>query len=182
MEKSESRRRQRLAFAPTWDNYYIRWTAAFLKQHKWRVDRLHDFDDLMQDAYLVFVKVCDTYPRVMDPGHFFSLYKRSMINKMHDRSCARSRHGKVNISLPEDVSDFFIGRIGEAGNAGYAAALLAELPEEMRLVVDYLTTNQSETPRRKRGQPRENLSMRVCRELGLPKCDPVADLKELLAT
>ena len=172
--------RAQIAWSPQWGPDYIKWTSKFLKKNKWRVDAIHEFSDLMQDSFLVFVRICQTYPRVTDPKHFFSLYKRAMINKMHDRSCARTRHRKVEVVLPEDVADFFIGRIGEAGNAGYATALLNELPEEMQAVIHHLTSNQ-ERPRRVRGAPRENLSRKICREMDLPEDrDPVKELKELL--
>lgn len=175
-----ARRRERIAWSPQWGPEYIKWTTGFLRANKWRVDAIHDLSDLMQDAWLIFHKICKTYPRVTDPKYFFSLYKRAMINKMHDRSCARTRHRKVEVVLPEDIADFFIGRIGEAGNAGYVSALLHELPEEIQAVIQHMTTIQ-EKPRRVRGAPRENLSRRICREMGLPEDrDPVKELKELL--
>jgi len=174
------KKRERIAWSPKWGPDYIKWTAAFIRDNKWRVDRIHDVQDLMQDAWLIFDKISKTYPRVTDPANFFGLYKRAIINKFHDRSCTKTRRGKVEVTLPEDVADFFIGRIGEAGNAGYAAALINELPEEMKLVIQHMTSNESR-PRRCRSQPRENLSMRICRSMGLPEGrDPVKELKELL--
>ena len=173
-------RREQIAWSPKWGPDYVKWTSSFLKANKWRVDPVNDLQDLMQDAYLVFVKICQSYPRVINPKHFFNLYKRAMINKMHDKSCARTRRRKVEVTLPEDVTDFFVGRIGEAGNAGYVVALLQELPEEMQAVIQYMTTNQ-EKPHRVRNGPRENLSRRICREMGLPTDrDPVKELKSLL--
>lgn len=177
----QRQKRQHVSWSPQWGPEYVKWTTGFIRVNQWRVDRIHDFDDLMQDAYLVFSKVAATYPRVIDPKYFFNLYKRAMVNKMHDRSCAKTRRGRKEIVLPEDVADFFIGRIGEAGNAGYAAALLNELPEEMKMAVTCMTSNQAQ-PRREKGQPRENLSRRICRQLGLPTTrDPVRELKELFS-
>lgn len=174
------RRRVNVVWSPKWGLDYTKWTSSFIKNNKWRVDHIHDFKDLMQDAWIIFDKICRMYPRVIDPANFFSLYKRAIINKMHDRSCARTRHSKVEAVLPEDVADFFIGRIGEAGNAGYVAALLEELPEEMRAAIEHLTSNEPRQRKPKNG-PRENLSRRICRDLGLPKDrDPVKELKELL--
>jgi hypothetical protein len=178
----ERKQRLRISWSPKWGPDYIKWTASFIRDNKWRVDRIHDFQDLMQDAYLIFDKIAEAYPRVISPSNFFGLYRRAIINKFHDRSCAKTRHGKVEVTLPEDVADFFIGRIGEAGNAGYVTALINELPEEMRLVIQHMTSNEPR-PHRSRNQPRENLSRKICRTMGLPEDrDPVKELKQLLTT
>lgn len=176
------KRRVRILWSPKWGPEYIKWTANFLKQNMWRVDHTLDHDDLMQESWIIFDYLVRSYPRVIEPRHFFALYKRAIINKMHDRSCAKTRHGKMQVILPEDVADYFVGRIGEVENAGYAAALIRELPEEMKLVLDHLVTGDIQPPsKRRKLQPRENLSRRICRSLGLSlDKDPIMDLKRLL--
>ena len=99
---------------------------------------------------------------------------------MHDRSLYTQRKKCVDVPLPEDASDYFQGRIGEVTNAGYLMALLAESPE-LQLVLETLARGLPLEEPHEKLQPRENLSMRLCRILGLgPDKDPIADLKRLL--
>ena len=123
------------------------------------------------------MRMVETYPRVTQPGHFMALFKMAMTNKMHDRSLYTQRKKCVEVLLPEDASTYFQGRIGEVTNAGYLMALLAEEPE-LQLVLETLARG---LPIEKPSKKRENLSMRLCRILGLgPDKDPIASLKRIL--
>lgn len=184
MKRLQKRERERIVWKPVWGKEHSNWASSFNHENKWRCDSMLGHDDLMQESWIIFDKLTFTYPRVIEPKHFFALFKRSMVNKMHDRSCAKRRKDAVQAVLPADVADFFIGRIGETSNAGYLGALLNEAPEELRLVLEHLAKNGCrDNKRRSRFEPRENLSMKLCRSLGLPlDVDPLADLKRLLTT
>lgn len=148
--------RERLVWKPTWDKTYQKWTEGFMRANAWRCDKVNTVDDLMQEAFLVFQYVSDSYPRVTDPAYFFSIYKRSIINKMHDWSCRKRRRKDIEpVALPADVNEFFIGRIGETANGGYLTSLIKEMPEELTIALDYLSGS-------KRGalKPRLNAQMR----------------------
>jgi DNA-directed RNA polymerase specialized sigma24 family protein len=174
----ERRSREPICFTPKWTPEYETWTTRFMGQNRWRTDKINDVADLVQEAYFIFDYVAASYPRVINDKHFFSLYKRSVSNKMHDWSCRKSRRKAIEpAELPSDVSDFFIGRIGEVSNAGYVGALLNEAPEEMRLVLNYLSSNGLSD---EGTEKRENMSMKLCRILGLPQRDVMADLRRML--
>jgi hypothetical protein len=181
------RKRQPIIWTPEWGKAYEGWSVTFIKHNIWRVDHIHDFDDLLQEAYLTFQRVSYTYPRVVDEKHFMALFKRAMINKMHDRSCAKRRKEKVEAPLSQEVADFFTRRIGEVTNAGYMAALLDEMPEELKLALNIIISR--DTPFRKNNQQitqREGLGTALVRMLKLPKAtlylgtDPLSRLRELL--
>ncbi len=176
------RERMRIAWSPTWDEYKG-YTANYLRQQQWRCDPILDLNDLMQDAYLTFSKVKAHYPRVIEARHFMALYKRALANTLHDKANYRRKREAVEEVLPADVTDFCVGRIGEVSNAGYLMALIAELPEELRMVLDRLAQGvPQEPPRRgRRLTPREGLSMQLRRLLRLPmNSDPLAIIKRKL--
>lgn len=178
------RLRERIVWRPVWDGIYQGWTKKFIYENIWRCDNVHDPEDLLQDAYIVFVYLADTYPRVIDPPNFMALYKRAISNKIHDRSLYRKRRMAAEVVLSSDVSEFFTGRIGEMTNAGYIMSLLNEAPEEVRLALNMLANGMPDEkkPKRRSMQPRESLSAQLARLLVLgPDADPLNKLKKLLA-
>jgi len=164
-----------------WGKVYEGYAANFYRSNIWRCDRLHELSDLIQDAYVIFAKVRDTYPRVIEEKHFMALYKRALTNNMHDKASYRRRKDAVEVYLSSDVSEFFAGRIGGVDNSGYLAALLDEIPQDLRRALDLLAMGlppEPSTPRQRGMQTRESLSMQLRRLLRLPmNSDPLAILR-----
>lgn len=130
-----ARPRERVVWSPVWNKDYECWSAKFIKENMWRCDHRLSFQDLMQEAWLIFNHIAQSYPRVIEEKLFMALFKRASINKMHDRSCHKNRRKDSEVRTSKDVSEFFVGRIGEVTNAGYLAAILAEAPEELKLAI-----------------------------------------------
>ncbi len=184
-----TRKRERIIWWPEWSEEYQKWSASFISKNQWRCEQINDFDDLMQEAYLVFVYVANSYPRVVNDRHFFALFKRAMINKMHDRACRKKRR-KDTIEGPIFATyDVFTQRMGETDHGGFVAAVLNEMPEELKLVLDLLAAGEldPDPPKPHPGvlQPREHISTRAVaalRAYGYHAFgDPVGELKKLLA-
>lgn len=143
-----------LAFTPEWEPDLKRWTQTFIRQNKWRTDAIDGPEDLQQECYMLFMKCCRYYPRVVEAKHFFSLYRASVVNKFNDKSLYMKRKREVHtVDTLEDVSDLY----SEHNHAGYAAALAAEAPEELKAALYLLATNP-EALRRLRGSRRMNLN------------------------
>lgn len=181
-------KRERICWSPVWSKEYQIWSKFFILENKWRCDSLNGFDDLMQEAYLTFKYVADSYPRVIDDKQLMALYKRAMVNKMHDRSCRkRRRKDTVEDAIPTDVYTVFSGRMGEVTNSGYLAALLDEAPEELKVTLALLANGELDAPDkpRKRFEPRPSLTERALNALKAKgfaiNSDPIRGLKELLA-
>ena len=175
--------RESIVFTPTWGHEYQGYAHNYCRTQQWRCDYVHDLSDLMQDAYLVFVKVKDGYPRVIDAPHFMALFKVALRNSLHDKANYRQRKDSLEDHLSTDVSESCTGRIGEIGNAGYIAALIAEMPEELRLALNMLAKGLlNEREEKQPGlQPRESLSMQLRRLLRLPiNSDPLTMIKRFL--
>ena len=157
------RERERLSW-PEWETKHERWAKAFNREHKWRVDRLHDDSDLLQEAWLVFNYVYHAYPRILDPNHLFALFKRAMVNKMNDRACrVKRRRDSPEGPISCDIYEVLAGRMGEVTNGGYMAAVLNEAPEELKLVMAMIEKGKLDPqPRYSRElSERKNLSMRA---------------------
>jgi hypothetical protein len=181
-----ARQRERIVWTPVWTEEYTKWTRGFVRSNRWRCDPLYDKDDLEQEAFFVFAHVAATYPRIIDPGHFLALFKRAMINKMHDRSCRYNRRkGTVEAPISVDIYETFSGRIGEVTNSGYVAALYSEAPEELKLVMNILAEGSFDPPAKNRREAEQSptISARLCRALGVPAgSDPIAEIRQLLTT
>jgi len=186
---SERARKRECFWSPEWD-YYKPFALNFIKENKWRCDPVTDgWKDLQQDCWIVFDRVRRAYPRVVEPQHFMSLFKTALRNEFATK--ARNRQPKIEAEYhpPADASTFYLERIGEVGNAGYAKVLTQQMPEEMRLVM-HLAVNPKEIHHREtltRGTPlaRQNLNGKISRHLrrlGVNLVDPLGDLKRHLSS
>jgi len=121
---------------PTWDQKFQGWSAKFISKNKWRCE--DDFEDLMQDAYLVFRHVLASYPLIIEPKHLMALFKMTMINEYHDKSKIRSKRAAAEVSFETLVGDdmTLLETLGENNNEGYLRLLLNELPPEVRMALD----------------------------------------------
>ncbi len=178
----QKRQRPRLAYTPTWQGAVENWTHKFIRQNKWRCDRINGEEDLLQEAYLTFIKISEKYPNVVEPANFMSLYKRAVWNQMHDRARYLQRKRVLHAETSEDVSDLFEGRIGEVTNHGHLNLLLAEAPPELRQALLVIVNNPETLRDERRSKHRENLNMRLRRILGLDTAfDFASAIKALLS-
>jgi DNA-directed RNA polymerase specialized sigma24 family protein len=83
---TQRRKRFRLSWVPSWEGVIEGWSRKFIRLHQWRCDSIHTPDDLIQDAYLIYLKVYERYPRIYDPPHFMALFQRAMWNNLNDHS------------------------------------------------------------------------------------------------
>lgn len=112
-------------WSPVWNPAFCGgWAAAFVRRNLWRCERVHDFDDLMQDAYLVFVKVAKAYPAVRQPAQFTALYQRALANYFH--GLARHKRITDRVLLPDGTG---VADMLPTYNDGYISVLISEVPE-----------------------------------------------------
>ena len=173
MTPRRQRVRVRLSWSPKWEGHIRGWAVNFIRKNQWRCDRLHDFDDLLQDAYLVFLKIEERYPRVVHPPHFMALYKRALQNQFHDLARLRK---KLRTTFADADAETALEYYPDT----YLDAIIAEAPEAAKLAIKLLTSN----PGLLREEPaslRENLNMKLRRILGVgEEFDFAGSLRELL--
>ena len=157
------RARTAIAWSPSWNDDVQRWTAAFLHNSVWRCDHIHGVDDLMQDAYLLFHKVSERYPRVITQAAFMKLYKASLRNMLHDHARVMMLKRECFADECDDTEADLL--VGDTTNMGEFIHLLNDLPHT---IVDALNMI-AEHPEllRANGGVRENLNQKLRRLLNV---------------
>lgn len=170
--------RATLNWSPQWEGATRNWALGFIKKNRWRCDRINGFDDLLQDAYLTYLKIEQKYPRVMGQAHFMTLYRTAVRNEMHDRARYMRRKREQHQDTSVDAAEI-IGRIGEVTNEGYITLLIEQAPEELRLAL--VCIGQNPAALHHQNGHRENLNMKLRRVLGYDSSiDLIGGLRTLL--
>lgn len=172
------RERQSLSWTPVWEGPTKAWAISFISKNRWRCDRIHEFDDLIQDAYLTFLRICIKYPRVIGQANFMALFRSAMSNEMHDRARYIKRKHEVHEDTSVDPTELGDRRIGEVTNGGFGNLVIVSAPEPLRQALTCLIENPPEL--HQATGYRENLNMKLCRVLGYQGADLVGGLRSLL--
>ncbi len=129
--------RKRLSWSPQWEGLVKGYARSYINQHIWRCDPIHTTDDLLQEAYLIYIKICERYPRVNSQRHFVSLFKTALRNYIHDLS----RQQRLRLEALEDTSEDVLvlcdNCIGELTNEGELQVLCYQVPA-LKAAVQYL--------------------------------------------
>lgn len=171
---------------PRWEPEIRNWSLAYIRKNKWRYEHINDVADLIQDAYVVFLKVSDSYPRCVEPSHFMALYKTSLRNMLFDKS--REYERKLNLideyKCLDDTSDV---PAPQMHGFGELSAMISNGPPEIKMFMSFIQNDDNlvklrEPQRTKRGEPRLNFDQRVARLLGIGKFPFKDTLKQLLSS
>lgn len=165
------RERNRLVFTPQWEGQIKRYATGYIREHMWRCrqygsDEGEKFQDLLQEAWIIFDRISYTYPRVVDPPHFLALFKTALRNYFHDHSRYTQKHID---ETPCDVSVICADHVGEVTNEGYLRSLLANAPQELIFAFKALTAQDGRRRWEKGVKQRENLNMRLRRLTGFDR-------------
>lgn len=165
-------------YRPTFKGPIEGWLTNYCAANQWRTRGLAEFDDLLQDGYIVFARCAARYPELDAPEHFMALYKTAWINHFNDLSVKATR---IRNESADQLSDGESERVsadslvGESDNDGYLSVLIAEAPREVKLVLSLFLNAPSELLdaallgwRGKDRRCRTNGSKVICRLLGLP--------------
>lgn len=166
----EKRKRTPLIVYPTWNRYIETWTSRQVRLNLWRFDHIDGFDDVMQEARMLFCKLERKYPSVTDVPHFFTLYKTSLFRMFIDKS-RRKRDSVIDQNTSVDEMREEALPESSLQNYGHLALILEELPDELKTVLRILTSGRVRLkvnkPTRKL-LPRENYNMHLRRLMEKP--------------
>lgn len=176
MPSNPRSRRHVLRFEGAIEGY----TVNFLRSNFWRVQNSMEFEDCMQEAYCVFLRLVDRYGSVDTPQHFMGLYKRAWYNHFTDLSNLDTKR-RVEVSesqLSDEGEETYIGLVercaGDADCAGYLSLLLQQAPDDVRTVLSFFVAAPQEivdsTFRawRKAGRKKDGGNNMLCLVLGFP--------------
>lgn len=111
------------------------WATNHAKANFWRVKAIMEWDDLLQDAYYIFLKCRERYTGLHEAKHFMSLYQRAYRNHVTDLSWKASEQ-KAEVPVKIMESGINAETIGETDNEGYLAILLRQAPREVTMVLN----------------------------------------------
>lgn len=66
------------------NEYVERYIHATARRHMWKMNHYYDLEDLIQDGFLCWYKVCDKYADDVDRSkHLMALFKTTFLNHIH---------------------------------------------------------------------------------------------------
>lgn len=151
--------RKEIKFTPKWEGPIEGWATKYANKSVWRVRPEHDFDDLMQDAYIYFLTVKERYPRVVDPPHFMRLFQTCFINHINDLASRRTRRVDVaatSCSAPDaDILELAVAKYGNLDEVELEL-LIQDAPAEIQELIRTVQNGDRKPPlRRKKNGLRE---------------------------
>jgi hypothetical protein len=156
---------------PQWNDATIGWTRKFIRNNIWRTETINDMDDLIQDSYIVFMKVRDSYPQVVEAPLFMKLYQTALWRTFMDKGRKLKNDILASRYLTQEV-DAHMPHMQEY-NEGPLMAVLLDGPPELQLLMRFIEKDENlellREPQRKRwDQPRQNMDQRLSTLLGIP--------------
>lgn len=110
-----------------------------LKKDFWRVQRVMEWEDVLQEAYLCYMRTCGNYPDVADAPHFMALFKRLWFTTFTDlaNACSRSAHVLTAGQLYEDDEELpATEAVGSLDNDGALVLAIEQAPSEVLAVLN----------------------------------------------
>lgn len=162
-------------YFPEWKGPVEGWVVNNMRSQFWRVARIMDHDDYMQEAHCVFLRCAARYPVVDTPQHFMSLFQRTWLNRVHDLSRSNSAAAlEVKPGLDEDGEERMVAEpVGDTECLGFVTVLIHQAPDEVRSVLALLLSAPSEllelALQSLRGKSDRSLNRWLNDRIGLPQ-------------
>jgi hypothetical protein len=174
-----------MSYQPVFKGPIEGWTVNYCTKNFWRVEGTQQMADLLQEAYIVYLRCSAKYPHAETPQHFMSLYMRAFSNQFTELARADTRHRQMAAPLPTDDEGQPNDSIGELKTDGDLAILLSQAPREVLMVLNLFLSAPTEIIELAlagwKGKDKRCLtsgSKKICIMLGLPKDLDVLQLVE----
>ena len=131
-------------FQPEFDHALEGWVHNYLKTNYWRVERTLSYDDVMQEAHIVYLGLVQRYTAVDNQGWFMALFKRSWTGHFYDLAMRASRIRVNEVSstpqyVDEDESESYLDlAVGDRDNLGAFEVLVNQAPREVKEVLNLM--------------------------------------------
>lgn len=169
-----------MSYQPEFKGPIEGWVVNHMTKNYWRVASTIPREDLLQEAYVVFLRCKRNYTdqgRVKSPQHFMALFKTSWTNEFTNLSLADT-NSRFLVSENKDYGDgeVTMEAIGETDNDGSLAVMVRQAPVEVLMVLNLFLSAPQElldlalsswNINDRRG--RTGSSKRLCKILGLPE-------------
>lgn len=161
-----------MGFEPDWGEHAFLVAKKYLARHVWRVRPLHELDDLLQDSYLLFLRVQERY-EFDSVNHFMFMWKRCLHNMVGNLALARTRRREERLPDESYLRDCGRGREREFEWEHDQQAA----PREVRALLSRVKAGAGHRCRFRRvGRGRETTNQFLCR---LAQVSPRVPLRRL---
>lgn len=122
----------KIRFTPRWPgpiqghaiNLVKRWFPALCSEY--------EFEDLLQEAYIVYMKCKQAYPHIDNPAWFMAMFSRSLHNKLINLAARSGRYISTEDMSPDDEP-------ATNTDEGFLRMVLQELPDEIKDLIRTVT-------------------------------------------
>jgi DNA-directed RNA polymerase specialized sigma24 family protein len=150
-------------YEPNWGDAILAYATKYLAKNAWRTSPLYELDDLLQEAYLLFVRLVERYEFV-GPNHFMAMWKRSLHNLIVNAAKFRTRRREQ--PLPENLT-----RLDRSFREVDWKLLLEDAPPAVRQLVTSIEGHSAygrkPSHQKLAGGVRETTGAFLCRRAGL---------------
>lgn len=123
-----------MSFNAEWKGPIEGYVTNFLTKNYWKVARTCPREDVMQEAYCVFLRCKRKYPHIEEPKHFMALFKTAWYHEFMDLANADTEQ-RVEQQPLENESGEILESIGELNNDGMLAVMIRQAPAEVNTVL-----------------------------------------------
>ena len=131
-------------YIPKFEGAIEGYVVNFLRTNYWRVQRSMEFQDCMQEAHWLFLRLTDRYRSIDTPQHFMGLFKRSWHNHFTNLSITDTKlRAELSDShtTTDDDSSSYLGiletLVGETDCNGQLMIMLQQAPADVRTVLSF---------------------------------------------
>lgn len=129
-------------YNPVFEGPIEGYVVKYLKNNGWKLRALMDYEDMLQEAKLLFLMLKGRYSEMDTPQHFMAIFKTSWNNHVIDLakkdSQIRAHILESDMSYnseEESYESFFTNIIGEVENKGLLNLKISQAPNEVRMVL-----------------------------------------------
>lgn len=177
-----------MLYSPEFKGAIEGWIVNHTTKNHWRVRRSHDRADLMQEAYIVFMRVQAKYPGLGQPQHFMALFKTAWTRRFTDLANLDTQ-SRFQVEHPmrrfDDGESAELEAIGDRDNDGMLSVMLRQAPDEVKMVLNLFLSAPQELLDLALGswngvdrRCKAGGSRKICQILGLPLDLDVMQLTE----
>lgn len=183
-------------YVPRFEGAIEGYVVNFLRTNFWRVQGSMEFQDCMQEARYLFLRLADRYGILDTPQHFMALFKRSWHNHFTNLSNTdtklRAEVSDSQLSMDDGDATYvsMVERIvGETECSGYLMVLLQQAPSDVRTVLSFFMVAPKEVVElacdswRSSGRKKEGGNSMLCQLLGFaPGTDVLGKVADYFKT
>jgi len=91
-----------MSYKPEFGDAVLAYAKKYLAKNAWRTRPEFELDDLLQEAYILFVRLVARY-EFENPRHFMSMWKRALHNGVVNLARRRTRRGEVSLEFGASI-------------------------------------------------------------------------------